>query len=254
MKAKTISISNQKGGVGKTTTAVNLSAGLVLAGKRILLIDMDPQANATINLLPQGYQTKFTIKDIFYGTELNKAICPSIMKGLDIVPSILGFAAIESELASKIGRELKLKKALNDQVKQQYDFIIIDTPPSLDMISINTLCAADEMIIPIHEFYALEGVSQLMKVITQVKEDLNPGLKISAILLTMYDERTNLAKEIKEKIQEIFGDALLNTTIPRNIKLAEAPSHNQTIFDYASDSTGAKAYMDLSNELIGRWG
>jgi chromosome partitioning protein len=253
MMARIVSITNQKGGVGKTTTAVNLSAGLVHAGKRVLLIDTDPQANATINLLPQGYEPEFTIKDVFHGTELNRAICPSIMKGLDIVPSALGFAAIESELASKIGRELKLKKALKDLVKQQYDFIIIDTPPSLDMISINTLCAADEVIIPIHEFYALEGVSQLMKVVSQVKEDLNPGLKISAILLTMYDERTNLAKEIKEKIHEIFGDALLNTTIPRNIRLAEAPSHKQTIFDYASDSTGAKAYTDLSNELLERW-
>jgi chromosome partitioning protein len=237
----------------ETTTAVNLSAGLVHIGKKVLLIDTDPQANATINLLPQGYQPKFTIKDIFYGTKLNQAIYPSIMDGLDIVPSALGFAAIESEMASKIGLELKLKKALGDQVKQQYDFIIIDTPPSLDMISINTLVAADEVVIPIHEFYALEGVAQLMKVISQVREDLNPNLKVGAILLTMYDERTNLAKEIKEKIYEIFGDALLNTTIPRSIRLAEAPSHRQTIFSYASDSTGAKAYMELSNELMERW-
>lgn len=148
---------------------------------------------------------------------------------------------------------MKLKKALKDQIKQQYDIIIIDTPLSLDMISINTLCAADEVIIPIHEFYALEGVAQLMKVVSQVKEDLNPSLKISAILLTMYDERTNLAKEIKEKIHEIFGDALLDTTIPRNIRLAEAPSHKQTIFEYASESTGARAYKDLSNELLERW-
>ncbi len=254
MTARIVSISNQKGGVGKTTTAVNLSAGLVHVGKRVLLIDTDPQANATINLLPQEHQPKFTIKDVFYGTKLNEAICPSVMDGLDIIPSVLGFAAIESELVSKIGRELMLKKALNDQVKQQYDFIIIDTPPALGMISINTLCAADEVIIPIHEFYALEGVAQLMNVISQVREDRNPNLKISAILLTMYDERTNLAKDIKEKIREIFGDALLNTTIPRNIRLVEAPSHKQTIFEYASESTGAKAYMDLTNELMGRWG
>ncbi len=251
--AKTISIINQKGGVGKTTTAVNLSAGLFIAGKKVLLIDTDPQANATINLLPQGYQPAFTIKDVFYGTKLNKAICPSVMDGLDIVPSLLSFAAIESELISKIGRELKLKKALDDQIKQQYDFIIIDTPPALGMISINTLCAADEVIIPIHEFYALEGVAQLMNVISQVREDLNPGLKVSAVLLTLYDERTNLAKDIKEKIHEVFGDIVLKTTIPRNVKLAEAPSHKQTIFKYASESTGAKAYMELSNELMERW-
>jgi chromosome partitioning protein len=253
MMAKIVSITNQKGGVGKTTTAVNLSAGLVHIGKRVLLIDTDPQANATINLLPEGYEPALTIKDVFLGKKLNEAICQSIVDGLDIVPSALGFAAIESEMASKIGRELKLKKALGDQVKQQYDFIIIDTPPALDMISINTFVAADEVVIPIHEFYALEGVAQLMKVISQVREDLNPNLKVGAILLTMYDERTNLAKEIKEKIQEIFGDALLNTTIPRSIRLAEAPSHRQTIFNYASDSTGAKAYMDLSNELMERW-
>ncbi len=253
MTAKIVSITNQKGGVGKTTTAVNLSAGLVHIGRRVLLIDTDPQANATINLLPEGYEPALTIKDVFLGKKLNEAICLSIMDGLDIVPSALGFAAIESELASKIGRELKLKKALGDQVKQQYDFIIIDTPPSLDMISINTLVAADEVVIPIHEFYALEGVAQLMKVISQVREDLNPNLKVGAILLTMYDERTNLAKEIKEKIHEIFEDALLNTTIPRSIRLAEAPSHKQTIFEYSSDSTGAKAYMELSNELMERW-
>ncbi len=253
MTARIISISNQKGGVGKTTTAVNLSAGILHVGRGVLLIDTDPQANATINLLPEGYEPQSTIKDVFLGTKLDKAICPSVVDGLDIVPSILGFAAIESELASKIGRELLLRKALNDQVKQQYDFIIIDTPPALGMISINTLVAADEVIIPIHEFYALEGVAQLMNVISQVREDLNPRLKVGAILLTMYDERTNLAKDIKEKIREIFGDTLLNTTSPRSVRLVEAPSHKQTIFDYAPDSTGAKAYIDLTNELMKRW-
>jgi chromosome partitioning protein len=253
MTAKIISIINQKGGVGKTTTAVNLSAGLLHVGKRVLLIDMDPQANATINLLPKGYEPEFTIKDVFYKKKLDQAICPSVVDGLDIVPSMISFAAVESELTSKIGRELILKKALDDKIKQKYDFIIIDTPPALGMISINTLCAADEVIIPIHEFYALEGVLQLMDVISQVREDLNPCLKVSAVLLTMYDERTNLAREIKEKMHEVFGEILLNTTIPRSIKLAEAPIHKQTIFDYAPDSTGAKAYMDLSNELMERW-
>ncbi len=253
MSSKIISISNQKGGVGKTTTAVNLSAGLIHAGKGILLIDMDPQANATINLLPQDSESELTIKDVFYGKKLAQAISPSVVDGLDIVPSALSFAAIESELISKIGRELILKKALDDKIKPQYDFIIIDTPPALGMISINTLCAADEVIIPIHEFYALEGVTQLMNVISQVREDLNPGLKVSAVLLTMYDERTNLAKDIKEKVHEVFGDIVLNTTIPRSVKLAEAPSHKQTIFDYAPESTGARAYSALSNELMERW-
>ena len=251
--ARTISINNQKGGVGKTTTAVNLSAGLVLAGKKVLLIDTDPQANATINLLPHGYQPECTIKDVFYGTNMNEAICPSVLEGLDLVPSVLSFAAIESELLVKIGRELILKKALHDQVKQHYDFIMIDTPPALGMISINTLCAADEILVPLHEFYALEGVAQLMNVISQVKEDLNPQLKVGAVLLTMHDERTNLAKDVREKIHEIFGDVVLNTTIPRNVKLAEAPSHKQTIFEYASYSTGAQAYADLVSELMERW-
>ncbi len=214
---------------------------------------MDPQANATINLLPQECEPEFTIKDVFYKKKLDQVVSPSVMNGLDIIPSVLSFAAIESELMSKIGRELILKKALDDKIKQKYDFIIIDTPPALGMISINTLCAADEVIIPIHEFYALEGVTQLMNVVSQVREDLNPSLKVSAVLLTMYDERTNLAKEIKEKIHEVFGDIVLKTTIPRNIKLAEAPSHKQTIFEYASDSTGAEAYMALSNELIDKW-
>ncbi len=251
--AKIISISNQKGGVGKTTTAVNLSAGLVLTGKKVLLIDTDPQANATINLLPPEYNPEFTIKDVFYGTKLDAAICSSTADSLDIIPSLLSFAAIESEFISKIGRELILKKSLNDQVKQQYDFIIIDTPPALGMISINTLVAADEVIVPIHEFYALEGVELLMNVIAQIKEELNPKLTVSAFLLTMHDERTNLAKDVKEKIHEIFGDMVLDTTIPRNVKLAEAPSHKQTIFDYAGLSTGAKAYTDLTSELLERW-
>ncbi len=253
MAVKIISISNQKGGVGKTTTAVNLSAGLRNIGKNVLLIDTDPQANATINLTPQDSEPELTIKDVFYGKKLDQAISSSVVEGLDIVPSALSFAAIESELVSKIGRELILKKALNDMIRRQYDFIIIDTPPALGMISINTLCAADEVIIPIHEFYALEGVTQLMNVISQVREDLNPGLKVSAVLLTMYDERTNLAKDIKEKVSEVFGDIVLRTTIPRSVKLAEAPSHKQTIFDYAPDSTGAKAYMALSNELMEKW-
>ncbi|MCD4843419.1 MAG: ParA family protein [Methanosarcinales archaeon] len=250
---KIISISNQKGGVGKTTTAVNLSAGLVLAGKKVLLIDTDPQANATINLLPPGYQPEFTIKDVFYGTKLNDAICTSVMDGLDIVPSLLSFAAIESEFLSKIGRELILRRSLDDQVKQEYDFIIFDTPPALGMISINTLVAADEVIVPVHEFYALEGVELLMNVVSQIKEELNPKLRVSAFLLTMHDERTNLAKDVKEKVNEIFGDMVLNTTIPRNVKLAEAPSHKQTIFDYADMSTGAKAYTDLTSELLDLW-
>lgn len=254
--AKIISITNQKGGVGKTTTAVNLSAGLANLGKRVLLIDLDPQANATSNLFPDDTVMKFTIKDVFrLPVPIEMAATRSVVDNLDIVPSNLSFAAIESELLTKIGRESRLKKALRPQIQHEheYDYIILDAPPSLGLISINALTAADEILIPIHEFFALEGIEQLISVSRQVQEDLNPDLKIGAILLTMYDPRTNLAKDVKKRIIDEFGSLVLNTTIPRNVKLAEAPSYKESIFTYAPESSGAKAYRKLTEELLTRW-
>lgn len=251
-----IAIINQKGGVGKTTTAVNLSACLANLGKSVLLIDLDPQSNATTNLLPDDIVMDFTIKDVFRAqgsVSLDMASVPSIVEKLDIVPSNLGFAAIESELLTKIGRESRLKKAIRPQIKHMYDYIILDAPPSLGLISINALTAADEILIPIHEFFALEGVEQLINVSKQIQEDLNPDLTIGAVLLTMYDPRTNLAKDVKQRIIDKFGSLLLNTTIPRNIKLAEAPSYKESIFTYAPESSGAKAYKALTEELLKRW-
>jgi len=252
--AKIISITNQKGGVGKTTTAVNLSAGLANLGKRVLLIDLDPQANATSNLLPDDTVMEFTIKDVFrLPVPIEMAATRSVVDNLDIVPSNLSFAAIESELLTQIGRESKLKKALKLQTQHEYDYIIIDAPPSLGLISINALTAADEVLIPVHEFFALEGIEQLINVSRQVQEDLNPDLTIGAILLTMYDPRTILARDVKKYVIDEFGSMVLNTTIPRNVKLAEAPSYKESIFTYAPESSGAKAYRKLTEELLTRW-
>jgi len=253
--AKIISITNQKGGVGKTTTAVNLSAGLVNMGKSVLLIDLDPQANATTNLLPEDIVMDYTIKDVFSvaSAPIELAISPSVVDNLDIAISNLGFAAIESELLTLIGRESRLKKALRPQIHDDYDYIILDAPPSLGLISINALTASDEILIPIHEFFALEGIEQLISVTRQVQEDLNPDLTIGAILLTMYDPRTNLAKDVKQHIIDKFGSLVLNTTIPRNVKLAEAPSYKESIFTFAPESSGAIAYKTLTEELLERW-
>jgi chromosome partitioning protein len=247
-----VTINNVKGGVAKTTTATNLSAGLARKGKRVLLIDSDPQANATSNLC-LGHVGK-SIKDLFQGNKITEVIYPTTVgQNLDIIPSCLSFSTVELELASKLARETILKRALKP-IEDYYDVIIIDTQPSVGVIPINALCAAEEVIIPVHEAYALDAMSQMVSIILQIRQALNSDLAIGGILLTMYDPRTNLAKEVKELLIDKFGSALFETTIPRNVKLAECPSHKKSIYEYAPDSTGAKAYEALTEEVMKRWG
>jgi ATPases involved in chromosome partitioning len=250
--AKIVTINNVKGGVAKTTTATNLAAGLARKGKRVLLIDSDPQANASLNLYPE-LRVDQTIKDLFQGTSITEIISPSVETGLDIVPSCLAFSTIELELAGQLARETFLKRALKP-IEGNYDIILIDTQPSVGVIPINALCAANEVIIPVHEAYALDAMSQMVNVILQVKQTLNPDLTIGGVLLTMYDPRTTLAKEVRERLFNKFGTLLFETTIPRNIRLAECPTHKKSIFEYAPESAGAAAYQALTEEVMTRWG
>lgn len=249
---KIVTINNVKGGVAKTTTATNLAAGLARRNKRVLLIDSDPQANASSNLYP-GQTADKTIKDLFQGTPISEIISPSIEPGLDIIPSCLAFSTIELELATQLARETFLKRALKP-IQDNYDIILIDTQPSVGVIPINALCAADEVIIPIHEAYALDAMSQMVNIILQIKQALNPELVIGGVLLTMYDARTTLAKEVRERLLNKFGNIVFETTIPRNIRLAECPTHKKSIFEYAPESAGAAAYQALTEEAMKRWG
>ncbi len=250
--AKIVTINNVKGGVAKTTTATNLAAGLARKGKRVLLIDSDPQANASSNLYPE-LKADRTIKDLFQGTSIKEIISPSVEAGLDIIPSCLAFSTIELELAAQLARETILKRALKP-IQDDYDVIFIDTQPSVGVIPINALCAANEVIIPVHEAYALDAMSQMVSIILQIKQALNPDLVIGGILLTMYDTRTTLAKEVRDRLLDKFGTIVFETTIPRNIRLAECPTHKKSIFEYSPESAGAAAYQALTEEVIRRWG
>lgn len=250
---KTICVSQWKGGVGKTTTAVNVAAGLALEGRRVLLIDSDPQFNATIALLPRDTEVDTNIRSLYFGGNLQDATYSSVVHNLDIVPASMDLATIELEISGKIGRERLLKKALNCKFTENYEYIIIDTPPLLGSIVINALSAADELIIPVKGFYSLEGINKFLEVVESVRENVNPNLKIGAVVLTMFDERTILNRDIQNRAIEVFGDTVMKTTIPVNVRLDEAPSYNQTIFGYDPESKGAQAYHQLTLELLSKW-
>ncbi|HDD31743.1 MAG TPA: ParA family protein [Thermococcus litoralis] len=245
-----ISIANQKGGVGKSTTAINLSAALALKGKRVLLVDMDPQGATTVGLgLRNANPTIYNV--ILDEAEIEDVIIPTQIEGLELIPSNIALSGAEIELSSQIGREYILRNKLA-KIKDKYDYVIIDTPPSLGILTMNSLVASDEVIIPIQaEYYALEGIGLLLKAIKLVRERLGIPLEIRGFLITMFDKRTNLSKEVKEEVRRIFGEKVFRTMIPRNVKLAEAPSHGKPIFLYAPDSRGAKAYMKLAEEVDG---
>lgn len=248
---KIIAIANQKGGVGKTTTSVNLGACLAYIGKRVLLVDVDPQGNATSGIGIEKADVEHCIYDILVDdVDAKEVIKPTAVENLDIIPATIQLAGAEIELVPTISREVRLKRAL-EAVKDQYDYMVIDCPPSLGLLTINALTASDAVLIPVQcEYYALEGLSQLLNTVRLVQKHLNTDLTIEGVLLTMLDARTNLGIQVIDEVKKYFQDKVYNTIIPRNIRLSEAPSHGQPIIIYDPRSRGAEVYLDLAKEVV----
>ena len=248
---KVMAVANQKGGVGKTTTSINLSASLAYMGKKTLLIDNDPQGNATSGLGVDMWTVEKSVYDtLINDIEIMETILPTMMDNLFICPSNIQLAGAEIELVSQMMRENRLKNAI-EPIKKDYDYIIIDCPPSLGLLTLNSLTAADTILVPIQcEYYALEGLKQLMKTVALVQKHLNPTLKVEGVVMTMYDSRTNLSFQVVESVREHFSDRVYRTIIPRNVRLSEAPSHGVPIILYDKDSKGAISYLDLAEEVI----
>ena len=249
---KIIAVSNQKGGVGKTTTSVNLAACVADVGKRVLLIDIDPQGNASSGLGQQAKDGLSVYQVIIGELEAEKAIVPTEFGTLDVLPSSIELAGAEIELVGMPEREMLLRKALAP-LKNQYDYIFIDCPPSLSLLTLNAMTAADSVLIPIQcEYYALEGVGQLMNTLQLVRKRLNPSLDIEGVVLTMLDGRTNLGIQVVQEVKKYFKDRVYGAIVPRNVRLGEAPSHGMPIHVYDSRCSGTKAYRDLAAEFIER--
>ena len=250
---RVIAVANQKGGVGKTTTAINLSACLAEKGKRVLTIDLDPQGNTTSGLGIDKFEQENTIYELMLGDcTVKECIIKTDYDGLDLMSSNVNLAGAEIELLDLKDRERILKEEI-DYVKPDYDFLIIDCPPSLNMLTVNAMTTADTVLVPIQcEYYALEGLSQLMHTINLVQDRLNPSLEMEGIVFTMYDARTNLSSQVVENVKDNIDSKIFDTIIPRNIKLAEAPSHGLPITEYDSKSSGAESYRKLAEEIMER--
>lgn len=248
---KIISVANQKGGVGKTTTTINLSAALAEKGKKILIIDIDPQGNTSSGFGVDKNQKDNTVYELILGyCPINEAIIHEVVPGIDLIPSNVNLAGAEIELIDKTHKEAILKKEL-DYVRDDYDFIMIDCPPSLNVLTVNAMVASDTVLVPIQcEFYALEGLSQLIHTINLVRERLNRSLDIEGIVFTMYDSRTNLSQQVVENVKAHVTQHIYETMIPRNVRLAEAPSYGEPITIYDPRSVGAEAYRNLAQELL----
>ncbi len=251
--ARILAISNQKGGVGKTTTTVNLSAALAQRGRRVLVVDLDPQGNASSGLgYPRTEVTTGIYDALFEFRDLTSVLLPTSIDTLQLVPATRDLVGAEVELVQEKGRERRLKRVL-DGVRDAFDDILIDCPPSLGLLTVNGLTAADAVLIPLQaEYYAMEGLGELLRTIGAVRKSLNPDLVRDGIVLTMSDGRNNLCREVERQSRELLGDAVLRTVIPRNVRLGEAPSHGKSIVEYDPRSTGARAYLALADELLTR--
>ncbi|MAW89452.1 MAG: chromosome partitioning protein ParA [Phyllobacteriaceae bacterium] len=252
-RTRIITLANQKGGVGKTTTAINLGTALAAIGERVLIIDLDPQGNASTGLGIERAERVVSAYDVLIGERsLTESTIRSAVPELDIVPSTMDLLGVEMEIANSPDRVLRLRNAIRGE-HHGYSYILIDCPPSLNLLTLNAMAAADSVLVPLQcEFFALEGLSQLLQTVEQVRANINPGLEIQGIVLTMYDGRNNLANQVVDDVRAHMGDKVYNTVIPRNVRISEAPSHGKPAILYDLKCTGSQAYLQLASEVIRR--